>query len=221
MFEQRPPFDQIIDPAELAELPDGTLLRWRAVPNDPTSVAVAFLRRTDYERDGDQGGTTLSSLWISPGNGWEPESVTTLQFPVDVILRPIPGLDASRLDGALDPFDNSIATDIPNTAVPVGEWPEAPQLPLMAAPQFETLLAGGTYPRDVALQAAAQVMAGRHGTLAAATVLAVAEEFAAWLDNGKQPDTTTRITDSPMSDRDFVMGYNDPGYFAGGTDDQK
>lgn len=78
----------ITRPSDIANLPDGTLLRWRCVPGDPTSDAIAFLRKVEHERGGDQGGVTTTEIWISPGNGWEPEDIDCLVFPVEIIATP-------------------------------------------------------------------------------------------------------------------------------------
>lgn len=68
---------QTIDQVEA--LPDGTIISWLRLPHDPTSEAVAFVRR---ERDPAEG----VSVWISPG-GWQPHSVDSvgLTFPVRII----------------------------------------------------------------------------------------------------------------------------------------
>lgn len=143
-------------PDEVAALPDGTLITWLPVLDDPSSEACAFVRKAGHET-GDQ------TTWIAPGNGWEPESLDVLVFPVRVVLR-VENFNGYGPDA--DPDD------------------VAPEL---LEPQWATLDSGGTYPRDVALQAAATLFAGQD-RLSANLVINFAETFAAWLDQSPVHD---------------------------------
>lgn len=190
----------ITEMSELTALPDGTLLRWLAVPNDPTSVAVAFLRRTDREqysgiREDEAAGirdnVTITNYWISPGNGWEPESISLVVFPVDVLT-----------------LSNTVSGSAENAGRL--EWPEMPIPPelqhLTPLPSIESF-SGGTYPRDVALQAAATIFQGSPPSNddQTVTVLSVAELFAQWLTADDVPDEDDNTEDADQ-----------PGYFVGG-----
>ncbi|QPX62172.1 hypothetical protein PBI_INDLOVU_57 [Mycobacterium phage Indlovu] len=73
------PGGMIRDARHLRTLPDGTIISWLRIPGDPTSEAVAFVRR---EVDPQQGVV----VWISPG-GWSPHTIEEagVTFPCEVI----------------------------------------------------------------------------------------------------------------------------------------
>lgn len=125
-------------PEDVAALPDGTLITWLPVADDPSSEAVAFVRTAGTDRP--------CETWISPGNGWEPEGLDVLVFPVRVLIK-----------------EGWIASDVAGDGIIA-----------------QTLIGGGTYPRDVALQAAATAFAGNQH-LSAQLIINFAETFAAWL----------------------------------------
>lgn len=128
---------------EVAQLPDGTLITWLPVHDDVSSEACAFVRRGRYVNQSEQ---VRETVWIAPGNGWEPEGLDVLVFPVRVLIR----------EGWIAPHE--ISED-----------------------ELATLsFAGGTYPRDVALQAAAAAFAGNQH-LSAQLIVNFAETFARWL----------------------------------------
>lgn len=59
--------------AEVAALPDGSIVSWRRIADDPSSAALAFVRR-----EGDE-------IWLSPG-GWMPQPLSTIDnYPVALI----------------------------------------------------------------------------------------------------------------------------------------
>lgn len=194
------PIGQITDLAQLVELPDGTLLRWLSVPGDESSAAVAYLRRTETERPGELGGVTTSELWISPGNGWEPEGVDVLVLPVEVVLLG----ETHQLDS------------IPEMARLI------PQLPSMEVPAWPTLesgvlTSGGTYPRDEALKAAARLYQGKAGPAIAEMVIETAELLMVWLTSGDDPASlATAQVEQSVTDKTQI-----PGYFAGGPQDSQ
>ena len=64
-------FAPVSSPDDLISLPDGTLVVWQRIADDPTSMAVAFLH---YERDAENGTT----YWLSPG-GWEPMGLEVIE----------------------------------------------------------------------------------------------------------------------------------------------
>lgn len=158
-------------PDEVAALPDGTLISWLPVADDPSSEAVAFVRKLDRERGGDQGGVTITDVWVAPGNGWEPEPLSCVVFPARIILLgvPEPGdhvpleyLSSTDAIGAEDDLSHVVDQGI------IGQ----------------TLISGGTYPRDVALQAAVQLYGADNPELILSSitdVLATAAAFADWL----------------------------------------
>ncbi|QGH75307.1 hypothetical protein I5G61_gp59 [Mycobacterium phage Quesadilla] len=72
------PSGMIRDERHLATLPDGTIISWQRIVGDPTSEAVAFIRR-EIE-DGH------AVVWVSPG-GWSPHTIEEagVTFPAQVI----------------------------------------------------------------------------------------------------------------------------------------
>lgn len=75
----------------LSVLPDGTIISWLRIPGDPTSRAIAFLRRDVDPETGDD------LHWITPG-GWEPMSPAqaAMTYPVSIVR--IPGIDNAPAD---------------------------------------------------------------------------------------------------------------------------
>lgn len=76
----------IHDEHHLAVAPDGTVISWLRIPGDPTSEAVAFVRReVDYDNPTVHGGPH-ATVWISPG-GWDPMTIEQagVTFPAHVI----------------------------------------------------------------------------------------------------------------------------------------
>lgn len=72
------PSGMIRDSAHLATLPDGTIISWQRIIGDPTSEAVAFIRREIED------GHVV--VWVSPG-GWMPHTIEEagVTFPAQVI----------------------------------------------------------------------------------------------------------------------------------------
>lgn len=72
----------IPDAAHLRTLPDGTIISWLRIIGDPTSEAVAFVRR---EVTNESGFPTVD-VWISPG-GWDPQTIESagVTFPAHVV----------------------------------------------------------------------------------------------------------------------------------------
>ncbi|AYP70044.1 hypothetical protein I5G62_gp58 [Mycobacterium phage CRB2] len=68
----------IRDARHLETLPDGTIISWQRIAGDPTSEAVAFIRR-EIE-DGH------AVVWVSPG-GWSPHTIEEagVTFPAQVV----------------------------------------------------------------------------------------------------------------------------------------
>lgn len=121
----------IHDADHLAVVPDGTIITWERIPGDPTSEAVAFVRRdVDRWRDDDTGYEhTTPVVWISPG-GWAPQTIESagVTFPAHVVRW----------------------GDVSVTAY------TAPEVPTLV----ETLDSGGAWNRGQALECAARVRAG-------------------------------------------------------------
>jgi hypothetical protein len=129
------------------------------------------------------------TTWIAPGNGWAPEPLSVLTMPVRVIFL---GSDNIRPDDYLPdlaPLDNG--------------WPGS---------ETALTITGGTYPRDVALQAAAVVHQGLSWT--PDDVLSTAEAFAGWLA-ALTTDVVTPISADAIN-RGIIDPGQIPGYFAGG-----
>lgn len=149
---------QIIDAHHLAVVPDGTIITWQRIVGDPTSEAVAFVRRVVEYDDGPAGPTATGAphavVWISPG-GWDPQTIESagVTFPCQVVRWG--DVSQSIIQGS-----------------------EVPAL-------VETLESGGTYLRASALDAAARINAGTTATNA--TVLADAEDFLEWLNRPTPP----------------------------------
>ncbi|AEN79576.1 hypothetical protein SEA_BOYLE_59 [Mycobacterium phage Boyle] len=115
----------------------------------------------EYDDQGDR------VVWLSPG-GWEPMTPERagITYPCHVVVL-----------GTLDAFLASGA---------VGLSPEA-----FTPDPVDPVISGGTYPRDVALQAAAQVYAGTGES--DTTVLGTAQVYADWLtDTGPSPQEMLR-----------------------------
>jgi len=121
------------DAEHLRTLPDGTIITWLRIPGDPTSEAVAFVRR---EVAWDTAPPHSSRppkpiVWISPG-GWDPKTIEQagVTFPAQIVRW-----------GEFMP-----------DAVPVSD------LPLVAE-----CLHGGTWAREKALECAATYSTNCHG----------------------------------------------------------
>ncbi|AWN04256.1 hypothetical protein FDJ57_gp55 [Gordonia phage Sour] len=79
-------FATIERPSDLYEMPEGTLVTWQRIADDPTSTAVAFLhRKVEPIDDGQDSDVTL---WLSPG-GWEPMGLDVIEHwdTVRVLVR--------------------------------------------------------------------------------------------------------------------------------------
>lgn len=156
----------ITSAAELARVPDGTVISWLRIPGDHTSEAVAFVRheteqRTDLdgrpmafgtEAPGELPGM-MTTVWISPG-GWDPMSIEDagVNFPATVIRW----------------------GEVTVSEEPLGYLPAL------------TLDSGGTWAREKALEAAARLFTGA-GVHVDDSVLRVADRFVGWL---KRDDET-------------------------------
>ena len=155
---------EVYNEASLAHVPDGSIIEWERIVGDHTSTAVAYIHR-EVQTDAD--GRTIAEgpvTWISPG-GWQPMTVEEagITYPVRVIR---------------------LGDDTPTHAT--GYLPELPVPPV----EVGTLLSGGTYPRDKALECAARAWAGmsairdRDGE-----IIKTAARFEEWLlqDTVKEP----------------------------------
>lgn len=71
----------IIDAHHLAVVPDGTIITWQRILGDPTSEAVAFVRR-----ELDPADSLGVVVWVSPG-GWDPQTIESagVTFPCRVV----------------------------------------------------------------------------------------------------------------------------------------
>lgn len=155
---------------DVAKLPDGTLITWLPVADDPSSEACAFVRKSLPEPDQQVPDTMYTPhRWISPGNGWEPEPLSVIVFPARVVLLGVPA------PGDFVPPEYLTSTDEDDLADANG-------------PQWFEAVTGGTYPRDVALQAVATVYQGidfdgigLSRDEIARYITKVAEHFAEWL----------------------------------------
>lgn len=195
------PFAQVDDLEDIAHLPDGTLISWRPIADDPTSQACAYVRRMPASATaGDFGqiDERAFTVWISPGNGWEPESLDVLVLPVTVIL-----LGSTAVIGDFIP------------EAPVADpWPEQQ---LVTDFGTQTLLSGGTYPRDVALQAAATIWADA-ASVRPDDVIDMARAFEVYLN---EPPVSQAGTEQSPADLLQVPGDRDkPGYFSAGWGQQ-
>lgn len=157
----------IPDQAALEALPDGTTITWERIPGDSTSRAVAFVH-TDVDPDAPTRDTARVT-WVSPG-GWDPKSPEDagVTYPAHVVVYG--DLTEWLFDGGAP------------IATAEGFMPDPPLFTALEATAYP-LISGGTWPRESALAAAARVFGGK-GTnrTAADTVLAVADQFVAWLE---------------------------------------
>ncbi|ACF05059.1 hypothetical protein Nigel_56 [Mycobacterium phage Nigel] len=120
----------IPDAAHLRTLPDGTIISWLRITGDPTSEAVAFVRR---EVTNESGFPTVD-VWISPG-GWDPQTIESagVTFPAHVV----------RL-GEFNP-EHYLGAEIPLLSETLASG---------------VLDHGGTWAREKALECASRVWAG-------------------------------------------------------------
>lgn len=154
--------------SEANALPDGTIITWLPVMDDPTSEAVAFFRKLGS--DATTGAKAIGpETWLSPGNGWEPESLDVLRFPVKVIAL-----------GEVRPGD--FVPDIVSEAE-------------FASDQLTI----GPSDRVTALNAAARIWAGEAhnmgGFVQADQVTAMAEAFIGWLSRDPLVETLQTLFD--------------------------
>lgn len=161
----------ITDRHHLEVVPDGTVISWLRIPGDPTSEAVAFVRREveTVHDDATERPLTRAVVWISPG-GWAPQTIESagVTFPCHVIRW----------------------GDVSSTVITASEAPAA----------VETLFAGGTYPRDHALLCAATAWAGMSAIRDRdRTMLETAEKFEEWLRRPEPPKLKGMI-EVPMPD---------------------
>lgn len=151
---------QIRDEAHLNTVPDGTIISWQRIPGDPTSEAVAFVRRemSSEHHTACKFNECLCDgavVWISPG-GWQP-------MPPD-----------------------EAGVTYPATVVRWGAFTAEHYLGGELATLGETLVAcehGGTWAREKALEAAVILYAGCPEKFS----LDTAEHFEHWLDRDVQP----------------------------------
>ncbi|MBV9869111.1 MAG: hypothetical protein JO214_00570 [Frankiaceae bacterium] len=168
----------IRDAAHLRTLPDGSIISWQRIPQDPTSEAVAFVRR-EIETQEDADGRQIHKgvvVWISPG-GWDPQTIESagVTFPAKVVRF-----------GEFNP-DDYLPSELPVLGETLDEVIGGEALSFT----------GGTYPRDEALRAAGMLFMGTaRGIGDARSVLEAAEEFARWLD----PDAP-ETPPAPLSQR--------------------
>lgn len=169
---------EITDQAHLEKLPDGTIISWRRIPGDPTSQAVAFIHHEVQGKPGVMGSVSnpdaLETVtWISPG-GWQPMTICEagITYPVTVIR---PG-----------------GTDTRSTEWPGGDSELSGFVPMMES------MTGGTWAREKALEYATQWTLSEANTLQNVTmVLAIAEQFEAWLDRDPSADDVPEIDQAP------------------------
>lgn len=200
-------FQQINSFTELIDLPNGTLLRWQASGRE----SVAYLLRQEHERGGDQGGGTAVTLSLSPGPEWDSlNPADELIYPVDVILL---GRLLTEPDFSMVDVSEAMGSISPND----GRWPGG-ENPLITDFGTQELISGGTYPRDVALQAAAQFLGpvaatAAPGEITTKTVFAAADAFVAWLSDDAH-DADPEDTGAPgyFNSEDVEQS----GYFVGG-----
>lgn len=191
-------FVLVNSPAEVTALPDGTLISWVPVINDPSSEAVAFVRKqTTDVNPGGKTPVTLHDAWIAPGNGWEPEPVSSIVFPARIILLGVPQSGDHVPEGYLtstDEDDDDVSAYTPDE------------------PQWEATITGGTYPRDVALQAAVQLYGRDDPELiqtSIADVLATATAFADWLTADPMTDRITDLVNQGVVDQMAPISLSD------------
>lgn len=159
--------EHVYDQAHLEALPDGTIISWLRIPGDPTSAAVAFVRVEvedlgpcgPFDTSGNDCGTERTT-WISPG-GWDPQTPESagITYPAQVV---------------------SYSLGLP-PVMPL--MPEPPEMPMLSG----VLDHGGTWPREAALAAAAQVYQGQGMDRSSyagigALVKELAHDFELWLD---------------------------------------
>lgn len=192
--------------AEVAELPDGTLISWLPVIDDPSSEAVAFVRKVTGLPLNTPEARSLN-VWVSPGNGWAPEPLTTIVFPARIILL-----------GTPRPGDYVPPAYLTSTDGEVVDSDTADFLLTGAE------LTGGTYPRDVALQAAVTLLAPAtvpgispaDATSLTDITRVVADKFADWLTADPMTDRITELVNQGVVSH---VDSNRAGYFAGGPTD--
>jgi len=125
----------IHDEHHLRVVPDGTIISWLRIPGDPTSEAVAFVRREvayptpEYAAAHPRDTKPEVTVWISPG-GWDPQTIASagVTFPCQVVRW------------------GDVSTELITP----------PEAPLLA----ETLVHGGTWHREKALECAVRLFAG-------------------------------------------------------------
>ncbi|URC18165.1 hypothetical protein SEA_ZENTENO07_64 [Mycobacterium phage Zenteno07] len=145
----------------LAHIPDGSIIEWERIAGDQTSTAVAYLHR-EVEAQTDADGRTIAEGPVTwiSPGGWQPMTVEEAGLTYPVRVV-------------------RLGPDNP---------PAPPAIPEL--PEFGTLLSGGTYPRDHALECASRAWAGmsairdRDGA-----ILATAEKFLEWLN--REPTDAT------------------------------
>ena len=147
----------IRDEAHLKVVPEGTIISWLRIPGDPTSEAVAFVRRQIEAVSPEAGRPFDVTVWVSPG-GWEPQTIESagVTFPCQVIRWGEFDMDA-----------------VPASA-----------LPLLTETLAECNH-GGTWAREKALECASRVFLGlatHGGVVDSAAVMSMADHFEAWLD---------------------------------------
>lgn len=92
--------DYVYNADQLASLPDNSLIMWEAVPGDPTSETVAFLRREHHPPLSNPVPIPPPTLWVTPGALGEPLAPTDAGVTYPARVMRYGGLDGT-LDGVL------------------------------------------------------------------------------------------------------------------------
>lgn len=189
----------------LESVPDGTIIAWDRIPGDPTSTAIAFVRREIED------GETL--IWISPG-GWDPHSIDEvgIKYPVEIIRWGDVSLLGDPFDGyppVLNPmFGRAHLPAWPEMPVP----PVPPTSPALTAyeqpepPQTFPFLHGGSWAREKALECAVLYWASSEAPRSENDVLATAAGFEEWLERDSESSTvqTEKMDDDPYVGLDAI-----------------
>ena len=164
---------------DLYALEDGTIISWLRVPGDETSAALAFVHQ-EIDPDIDSHEPVL---WVSPG-GWSPQSPEQagVTYPAMALGTIKDIIGTSRDFRAIVNNVYPVHCDVPDHAAPV---------------QTLTLDAGGTWPREAALDAAVRYWQGVTATVGkreeARQVLATADVFVDWLTRDPLTDAMNDV----------------------------
>ncbi|QNL30179.1 hypothetical protein SEA_MARIOKART_52 [Gordonia phage Mariokart] len=100
-------FAPLTRPSDLTELPDGTVVVWQRLADDPTSMAIAFL----HHETTDLG----TEHWLSPG-GWEPLGLEVIENWETV--RVLVNRDDDEDDGPVEEPAGEVGRPIPPLELP-------------------------------------------------------------------------------------------------------